>query len=119
MLKNNLDGRYPWRGEVNEKVFAKFLIFDERFPELPGMLIRYAREARDAGKRKYAIRAVIARVLWDKLKTNKGKKPEWIPIPMTICSCYSRLLMHLYPTFAGFFETRVKAIKQEFDERLI
>lgn len=100
--------KFPWWDEVSDVSFKKFVKFDGRFPEVRELLIKYARQAKDAGKDRYSIYTVLWRVNWDLYLNSRGKRPDWSMIGNALGCCYSRLLMQILPDeFGGVFETRV------------
>jgi hypothetical protein len=99
--------------QPEDKPRKRRLTIEERFtewarenPEVVEIYLKYAREARNSGRRRYGIAAITERVRWhmniqtvgDDFKINNNHRA-----PM------ARLLAKLDPSLAELFETRTKA----------
>lgn len=84
--------------------FAAWKQFHRANPHVFALFVRFAREAKAAGRERFGAHAIGERIRWytaietrssDGLKINDHHLPYW-----------SRLAMLLHPDLAGFFERR-------------
>jgi len=69
------------------------------------LFIRFAREAKRAGKKRYSARAIVERIRWE--VEIVAKTHDEFKINNNHCAYYARLAMLLYPSeIAGFFVRR-------------
>ena len=89
---------------------ARKLTVEERFeawakdnPKVVGFFLKFAREARDAGMRRYGTKAIAERVRWYVIVEKKGDDYK---INNTYMSRVARYLVKLDPSLSGLFEFR-------------
>lgn len=88
------------------RAMRAFRKFDQENPEFYPLLVKFAREAKRAGKRVYSITPIIQRARWayDIETTRTGDKA--FKINDHVAPYYSRMMMMREPDLRTFFNTR-------------
>ena len=82
----------------------KFKEFHKANPHIFKLLVKYAREIKEAGVKKIGISLLIERVRWHGHVKSKSK--DGYKISNNHRAFYSRKLMRKYPEFEGLFTTK-------------
>lgn len=83
----------------------RFEQFHDDNPEILSYLIRFAREAKASGFKKYGIEAIWQRMRWHVSFEVKNRKDDY-KFNDHYRSRYARLVMKTAPDLDGFFEIR-------------
>lgn len=83
---------------------ARFYAFVDAHPEFEQHLIRFAREALAAGKRRMGMKAIFERIRWEQLVTRDVGEPYALNNDFTAPA--ARWLMARHSEFRGLFELR-------------
>lgn len=84
----------------------KFETFARKNPDFYDLLVKYAREAKRAGKRRYGISPCIERARWAlDVETNRLDEEEF-KINAVYAAFYARLIMYRESDLRDFFATR-------------
>ena len=90
--------------ETDDYIQREFERYHAKHPEVYSMLVRFARQAKRKGQKRFGIKALFERVRWwyyvertagDEFKLNNN-----------FTSRYARLITTREPDLQGFFETR-------------
>jgi hypothetical protein len=90
---------------LSPHVVREFWVFHRANPHIFDLFVRFAREAKAAGRTSFATRTILERIRWHVATTTTS--PNGFKICDHHAPCYARLLMLTYPVeFAGFFNLR-------------
>src|SRR5258708_13922688 len=85
----------------NDSINERFYAWAKENPEAIGLFLKFAREAKASGRKRYSVNAIAERVRWHVNIETKGDEfkinDHWTA-PM------ARLLARIDPTLEGFFE---------------
>lgn len=87
-----------------------FREFDTTRPDVYATLVRLARRAKERGRARYGIAALVEIARWEHLVENRGD--EFL-LNNNLRAYYARAIMDREPDLAGFFETRVTEGERE------
>ncbi len=90
-------------GPLTER--QRFARYDHDHPEVWEYFVRFATEARNAGRSRYSARAIIHRIRWECAVERADREP--FKINDHLAGRYARKLVDSDPaTWSGFFEFR-------------
>lgn len=95
--------RMDYPGKINDEIEKKFEKFHNKNPHVYKLLVKYAREARKTGKKKFGMGAIYERARWNVEVETRGVP---FKIDNDFRSRYSRVIMHNEHDLDGFFELR-------------
>jgi hypothetical protein len=93
-----------------DALYRRARLFHEANPAVFAKLVEYAREAKEAGKRRIGIAACFERLRWFSEVETKG---DAFKLNNNARAFYSRLLMAEVPELRGFFVTRNSGVDAE------
>lgn len=91
------------RAQGRASIDDRFRASDREHPEVFRLFREYAERIRAKGHERYSADAILHRIRWH-YHIERGERD--FAINNDFASRYSRLLMTVDPSFAGFFETR-------------
>jgi hypothetical protein len=94
---------HPAFKDLSPKIVRAFWAYHEANPHIFPLIVRFARQVREAGRSRYSVVAIFERIRWHLTVETKG---DDFKLNNNYRSCYSRLLALEHPEFEGFFETR-------------
>lgn len=107
---------HEWFSLLDARVVAAFWAFHARHPQVYVLFRRYAKDALDAGRRRFGVGMIAERVRWYMSVERVGTADEDFKINNNLRSCYARLLMIRCPEFEGLFEIRSSNRKHGEDD---
>lgn len=94
----------------------RFFLYHEENPHVLDLFLKYSRQVRTAGFKRYSTRAIIERIRWHLTVETKG---DQFKINDHYQPCYARLLIVLFPKeFEDFFELRSPQKRNEVYKEL-
>lgn len=98
-MPTDLQSRFAW----DDRSVAAFEAYHDANPHVYAALLRFALEARDAGRHRLSINMLFERVRWF---TDVEGRGDSFKLNNNWRAYYARLLMAHVPALEGFFETR-------------
>lgn len=89
---------------VGDTIASRFERFHAAHPEVYAMFVKFARQAKAAGRERFSADAILHRVRWETLVN--PQKDESYRVNDHFSSRYARKLIQEDASFAGFFELR-------------
>jgi len=88
----------------NKTIQERFEEYHHENPRVFELVVRFARQARDAGHATYGIKSIWERVRWH--MSIETQDPDGWKLNNNYTSRYARLVMDECPDLDGFFNTR-------------
>lgn len=98
-----LDSADDIYSDLAPHVVTKFLHFHALNPHILDLFLRYARQAKASGRKRYGIACVTERVRWHVSVETQG---DDFKINNNLKSCYARLMMSMDPNLIDLFQVR-------------
>lgn len=95
--------------EADKDLVARFTRYHNQHPEVWDSFKRYATEMRATGRKRYSAWAIINKIRWD----HDVVTAEDFKISNDYIALYARVMIHLEPGFAEFFNTRPMKSERE------
>jgi hypothetical protein len=90
--------------ELNPRIVKNFWEYHAANPHVWDLLVKYAKQIKSAGLRRYGVGAIFERIRWH---LNVETKGDEFKLNNNYRSCYARLLVLRHPEFKDFFSTRI------------
>ena len=87
-----------------DSIDVRFDRWAAKNPDIIELLLKFALEAKQAGRNRFGIAAIVERARWEVNFVSQGEEP--FKISNDFKSRLARLLMEMDPTLEGFFELR-------------
>ncbi len=102
--------------DIRPHILERFWVYHGANPHIFDLYLKFARQVRQAGFKRYGTKAITERIRWYVDVETKG---DTFKINDNYHSCYARLLIVSYPEeFENFFETRSPQRQQEIFEEV-
>lgn len=93
-----------WFREIDDETLDRFVTYHRDNPEIWRLFLKYAAEAKRAGRERFSAKAVMERIRWEcEIGGANGGK---FKVNNNFTSFYVRAICGACPEFKGFFETR-------------
>ena len=90
-----------WHNGINKVLLNRFLSFHKENPKIYELFIKYAIEAKNAGRPRFSQVMIINRIRWYSVIETRGDDYK---LNNDFIALYVRMFLSEYPHYGGFFK---------------